>query len=77
MSAIWDRKKHPCKNLFCRINIKGHCDAGHMMSLLCSGEDIYQDCKERIYGEKLIVSLSQFSGIDFFKDHKNNLFGME
>jgi hypothetical protein len=74
MTSSWNLKKHPCGNLFCRLNLKGYCEAGDMLTLLCSDEDIYQYCKERVYGEKLIESLKKVIKFDVKKDNKHNLF---
>lgn len=73
MIVKWDYKKHPCGNLFCRINKKGYCDAGYAMSLLCSAEDIYQNCKEKIYGEYLIKKLKEIFKFDIYKNKKNEI----
>lgn len=73
MTSSWDYRKHPCGNLFCRINRKGFCDAGHMLAMLCSDEDIYKDCKERIYGEYIIKSLKKVIKFDIYKNKKNEI----
>lgn len=73
MSGSWNYAIYPCGNLLCRINRKGFCDAGNMLNLLCSNEDIYKNCKEKIYGEVIINNLKRLTDFSLYKDKKNNL----
>lgn len=44
-----------------------------MIELMCRDEDLYQDCKERLYGETIIKKLKKTININTYKDSNNNL----
>jgi hypothetical protein len=63
----------PCQNLLCRLNKCGNCDAEDMVNLLCSGQDLYDQCKEREEGSKLLSALEKVMGNKFIKNSKGEV----
>jgi hypothetical protein len=66
-------KKYPCKNLLCRINKDGSCNAEDMINLLCSSKDIYDSCKERVDGGDLLKVLGKKFNISIVKNNKGEV----
>lgn len=65
--------KYPCKNFYCRLNACGVCNAEDMVSLMCSGKDIYDQCKEKETGERLIKSIEGMTGKKLVKNNKGEV----
>lgn len=63
----------PCGNLLCRINNEGYCDAEHLIDVLCSSKDFYDQCKERTTGDELLKSLEKFINTKFIKNKKGEV----
>lgn len=61
---------YPCRNFYCRLNNCGACDAEHMVNLMCSGKDIYDQCKEKEKGEELIKAIEKIAGRKLTKNRK-------
>jgi hypothetical protein len=62
-----------CRNLLCRLNKSGACDAEDMVNLMCSGLDLYNQCQERKDGEELMASLEKIFGKKFIKNSKGEV----
>lgn len=65
--------KYPCKNLLCRLNKSGSCDAEYMVDLMCSALDLYSSCKERVIGEEILKTFKSLTGKKLLKDRKGNI----
>ena len=63
----------PCRNLFCRLNKCGACDAENLIDLLCSGYDFYKGCEERREGKRLIKVIESIFGKKLIKNSKGEI----
>jgi len=65
--------KYPCKNILCKLNKCGACDAEFMINLMCSARDLYNACEEKEKGEDILRTLKNLTDKKLVKNRKGQL----